>query len=219
LNDALADDKKVTLDWTALADENVVGYSIYYDQAGKAQWVADSGCVSGQCSFTDLDLTNDQTYCYKLTARAQECASPYSNILCATPRQPGQQDTAGVTDLLSGKWVKTGKGKNSTQTFEVTSTFLQGENVVLRARLVDESGLPISNATFDLDITGPGSVTITSAISDTDGMAEAVWNTQSPNRKGQGGTATGAYTATVSGVAAGGYSWNGEAAQVNFTLD
>jgi hypothetical protein len=219
LSEALADDKKVTLNWPALTDANVVGYSVFYDQAGKAQWIADSGCVSGQCSYTDLNLTNDQTYCYKLSARAEGCASEFSNILCATPRQPGQQQTAGVTELVTGKWVKQGKGKTATETFVLSATFLQGDSVVFRAQLTDEAGLPVRNATFDIEISGPSSASITSASSDNDGMAGASWNTQAPNRKGQGGTAAGVYTATVSGLAAGGYSWNGEIVQVSVTIE
>jgi hypothetical protein len=49
-------------------------------------------------------------------------------------------------------------------------------------------------------------------------MAEANWNTQAPNKKGQGGTATGDYTATVVGVAASNYSWNGEMVQAVVTV-
>ena len=89
--EAIADDKKVTLNWSALADENVVGYTIYYDQSDKAQWVADSSCTSGQCSYTDLNLTNGQTYCYKLTSNYESCESEFGNIQCATPEAPGQQ--------------------------------------------------------------------------------------------------------------------------------
>ena len=218
LGEAVADDKKVTLNWSALADSNLVGYGVYYDQAGKAQWIADSGCVSGQCSYTDLDLTNDQTYCYKLTSRAEGCESGFSNILCETPRQPGQQQTAGAADLVSGQWIKEGKGKNATLTFVLSTSFLQGDSIVFRAQITDETGLPIRNASFDIEITGPESVSITSAASDDNGMAEANWNTQAPNKKGQGGTATGDYTATVVGVAASNYSWNGEMLQAVVTV-
>ena len=218
LGEAVADDKKVTLNWQALADQNVVGYSVYYDQAGKAQWVADSGCVSGLCSHTDTGLTNGQTYCYKLTARSASCESSFSNILCATPLQPGQQQTAGVTELVTGTWVKQGKGKTATQTFVLATSFTQGDQITFRAQISDQAGLPVSNATFDLLISGPQGLSITSAPSDAAGIAEAVWATQAPNRKGQGGTAPGAYVATVSGLNASGFGWDNLAARVNFSV-
>ena len=215
----VADDKKVTVNWSALNDEEVVSYSIYYDQAGKAQWVDDSACVSGQCSYTDLDLTNDQTYCYKLTSLKASCESAFSSIQCGTPQAPGQQQLAGVVTLQSGKWVREGKGKKATETFVLSTEFVQGDNVIFRAQIIDEAGSPVSGATYDIVISGPASAAITSTSSDGTGLAEASWATQAPNRKGQGGTATGAYTATISGLTAVGYGWDGKIVQVSFDLN
>jgi len=216
LADAVDADKQVTLGWQALADETVTGYSIYYDQAGKAQWIADSDCVSGQCNYTDTGLTNDQTYCYKLTARAAECESGFSNILCATPRQPGQLQTAGVSGLETGTWVVTGKGKNATRTFVLSTEFVQGDEIVFRALITDDSGVPVKNASFELTISGPETVAIASGTSDTTGVASATWVTQAPNHKGQGGTLTGVYSATLSALNANSYSWDEVAVQVGF---
>jgi hypothetical protein len=218
LVDAVAGDKQVTLDWQALADENVSGYGVYYDQAGKAQWVADSGCVTGQCGYTDLNLTNDQSYCYKLTARTADCESDFSNILCATPRQPGQQQTAGVSGLETGKWVTSGQGKNATQTFVPTTDFVQGDEVVFRALITDDSGLPVKNAAFELAVSGPENLTLTSSGSDTTGLATVTWATQAPNRKGQGGTLSGVYLATVSGLNAGALSWDEVVSWTGFNI-
>jgi len=218
LAEAIADDKKVTLNWSALADEDVVGYSVYYDQSDKAQWVADSSCTSGQCSYTDLDLTNGQSYCYKLTTRYASCESVFGNIQCATPQAPGQQQVAGVVTLQSGKWERVGKGKNATETFVFTSEFVQGEDIVFQAVIADESGLPISGVSYELSISGPESTVINGTTSDNEGLSEATWATRTPNRKGVGGTTPGAYTATVSDLAAGGYSWDGVAVEVSFDI-
>jgi hypothetical protein len=218
LAEAVADDKKVTVNWSSLADESVLAYSIYYDQAGKAQWVGDLACLSGQCSYTDLDLTNGQAYCYKLTARSEGCESAFSNIRCATPQPPGQQQLAAVVALQSGKWIKEGKGKNATQTFVLTTEFVQGDDIVFQAQIIDDAGSPIDGASFDLGITGAESAGISSTSSDGTGMAEATWTTQKSNKKGVGGTAIGSYVATVSGVTAGGYNWDGSAVQVSFSI-
>ena len=219
LTEATADDKKVTLNWSALVDGSVTGYSIYYDQAGKAQRVADSACVSGQCSFTDLNLTNDQTYCYKLSSHEGDCESAFSNIQCATPQAPGQQETAAVATLQTGKWVREGKGKNATETFVLTTQFVQGDTIVFQAQVVDETGSPVSGANYNLQITGPESSALTSTASDDAGTGEANWGTEKPNKKGVGGTTIGSYQAIVSGLSASGYVWDGQSIQVSFSID
>jgi hypothetical protein len=196
----------------------VTGYSIYYDQAGKAQWVVDSACTSGQCSFTDLNLTNDQTYCYKLSSHEGDCESAFSNIRCAIPQAPGQQETAAVVTLQSGKWVREGKGKNATETFVLTTQFVQGDTIVFQAQVVDETESPVSGASYELQITGPESTTLTSTASDNAGTGEANWVTQKANKKGVGGTAIGSYQATVSGLSASGYGWDGQTMQVSFSI-
>ena len=218
LSGATADDKKVTLNWSALADDSVTGYSIYYDQAGKAQWVADSACTSGECSFADLNLTNDQTYCYKLSSHEEDCESAFSNIRCATPQAPGQQETAAVVTLQTGKWVREGKGKNATETFVLTTQFVQGDTIVFQAQVVDETGSPVTGANYDLQVTGPESTTLTSTASNGAGTGEANWGTAKPNKKGVGGTLTGSYQATVSGLSASGYVWDGQTIQVSFII-
>ena len=111
----------------------------------------------------------------------------------------------------------TGKGK--TKTFSIQTAFSPGEIVTVRARVVDRStGLPISNAGVEMVIGGPESTTLNSGPSDADGWAEVTWQTQAPNRKGQGGTTTGDYTATVTGVTASGYVWDGVTTSATFTI-
>jgi hypothetical protein len=215
---ATAADKEVALVWSdESADPAVAGYSVYYDQAGKAQWITDIAS-SGTTSFIDTGLTNGQEYCYKLTSQYIDCESAYSNILCATPEPPGQMVTIGVNAMETGRYVTTGKGKNKTTTFELTATFTAGDGVVVQAYVVDEQGNPVENATVGIQITGPETANITSDLSDANGLAVATWQTESPNKKGQGGTTTGSYSADVSNVTADNYVWDGVSTSTSFTI-
>lgn len=56
----------------------------------------------------------------------------------------GQAEVSiGVTQIETGKI--TGKGKN--KTFTLTSTFTQGDPVIIRAYVIDgDTGLPVGNA-------------------------------------------------------------------------
>lgn len=82
---AVPDFSQVSLTWSDKHSTNsaITGYRIYYDQAGKAQLRATVGLVT---SFTDLNVTNGQQYCYKVTAVTPGCESSTSNILCAAPQ-------------------------------------------------------------------------------------------------------------------------------------
>jgi hypothetical protein len=220
-------DKQVSLNWQEIpGDPDVAGYKLYYDQAGKAQLVADLQCPpeptepqEACTSFTDIGLTNGEEYCYKVTSYSSACESDFSNILCAIPTQPGQELLAGVDDpMQTGKWVTTGKGKNQTTTFVITGDFVRGDGVVLRAEVKNEGGLPISGATVTIAISGPESAELTTGPSDANGVAEATWNTQSPNKKGSGGTASGGYTATTTGVTASGFVWDQIPTSTTFTI-
>jgi hypothetical protein len=210
---------QVTLEWSnEPADPPVSGYKVYYDQAGKAQLRADAGYV---LSYVDTALTNGVEYCYKVTAYDDTCESGYSNILCATPQNQGQTTpAAGVSSdpadnaMLTG--TKSGKGNN--QTFTQTTSFTAGDAVVVRTQVTDSNGDPISNATVEIAIGGPETVTLNSNPSGSDGWAESTWNTQSPNRKGQGGTTPGTYTATTTNVTASGYHWDSVTTHTTFTL-
>ena len=213
LDGATAGDKEVTVNW--FADGSADGYTIYFDQAGKAQFVADSACATGPCSHTHTGLTNGQEYCYMLTATAG-CESDFSNIECATPQPPGQQAVAGVASIVTGTYVKTGKGKDATTTWVETSNFAQGDKVVFRGLITDADGVPLSGANFHLGITGPESNNLSSGSSDGDGYAEATWSTQKP--KGGGGTTPGAYTGTVTDVSAAGHSWDEVPTETDFSI-
>lgn len=203
---------QASLSWSAVTNAT---YNLYYDQAGKGQLIA--GNLTNT-THTDTGLTNGQSYCYKVTSRNDTCESEFSNILCAVPNNAGQA-RAGVSELLSGVYQKSGKGKTATTVFTATTSFIQGDAVILRATIVDgQTGLPIPNATADLRIAGLASATLTTGPSDGSGIAEASWQTQAPNRKGTGGTPTGSYTATITNVTAAGYTWDGIMTAASFTI-
>jgi hypothetical protein len=202
---------EVTVNWTAVAADS---YNLYYDQAGKAQLVANTGSAT---TYTDTGLTNGQEYCYKVAASAGTCESDFSNIVCAIPNQPGQANAEAT--LSTGLYETSGKGKNKVTTFVETTTFAVGDAVTVRALVLDEAtGLPISNATVSIMISGPESATLTTGPSDDNGVAEAVWQTSSPNKKGRGGTSPGTYTATTTDVSAAGYTWDGVMSTTQFAL-
>ena len=207
---------EVALTWSDehSANPEVSGYRLYYDQAGKWQLVTELGQTS---NFTDSGLSNSQEYCYKVSSYKTGCESAFSNILCAIPNNQGQA-RAGAT-LTSGLYQTTGRGKDKITVFVDTTTFNQGDTVTVRATVIDQAtGLPISNATVSLNISGPVSTSLTTGPSDLNGIAEATWQTQTPNKRGQGGTATGTYSAGISDVSAAGYSWDGISSDISFSV-
>ena len=208
---------QVTLGWSDVhaGDPSVQGYTVYYDQSGKAQQVTQTGTVT---TYTDSGLSDGQSYCYKVVSRAGSCASGYSNVLCAVPNSQGhaQLDTA---NMATGIYLTSGKGKNRTVIFTETSEFAPGDDVIIRVQVSDrDTGLPVQNAVVEISVSGPETFVVSSAPSSADGLAEAAWTTQPPNKRGQGGTATGSYTAILDGVTAEGYSWSGGPLMAGFTL-
>jgi hypothetical protein len=215
---AVPSNSQVTLAWTDehTADSDVDGYIVYYDQAGKTQLIADVGVNT---AYVDSGLTNGQEYCYKVASyHDANCISALSNILCAIPNnQPQTEITA--QSIQTGKTERIGKGKNATIEFVLTDSFAQGDQIVVQAYVSDVStGLGIGNVTVSIEITGPETTTLTAGPSDNDGLAQATWQTQSPNKKGQGGTSTGTYTATITGIDAAGYTWDTQVLGTTFTI-
>jgi hypothetical protein len=208
LTGASATADSITITWGAVPE--VSTYNIYYDQSDKSQ-PDDVAACSGQqdCSYTDTGLTSGQGYCYKVSAVVDtECESEFSNVLCATTLQPGQTPVSSADTISTGSIVRTGKGKNATEEFVVSDTFSAGDNITISVLIVDEALSPVSGAITELAINGPSSTTLTTTASGTDGFTEVSWPTQSPNKKGNGGTPTGTYTITVTGVNAAGYDWD-----------
>jgi hypothetical protein len=210
LTAAIPGHSEVTLEWTAIT--GATGYNVYYDQAGKSQFIADVGNTT---SYIDSGLSNAVEYCYKVTAYSASCESGFSNIVCAVPTTQGQAtDPAGVSTIATG--IYTGKGKS--KTYAPQSTFNAGDGVVIRVVVLDGiTGLPVAGATVDLLITGPESLTLTTGQSDASGIAETTWQTKAPGRKNPG-TASGTYKAETKGITATGYHWDGVATSVTFTI-
>jgi hypothetical protein len=178
---------------------------VYYDQSGKAQLVADI-IDPKVTTYTDTNLTNGIQYCYKVTSYYDtSCESGFSNIVCAIPSNQGQvTDPAGVFMIETG--IYSGKGK--TKTFDTQDIFTAGDSVVIRAYVVDHAtGLRLANATVDLRVTGPETLTLVTAPSDATGMAEVVWQTKAA-RKNSTGTTSGDYTIQTKNVTANGYHWD-----------
>jgi hypothetical protein len=112
--------------------------------------------------------------------------------------------------VATGVYETTGKGNNKTTVFVTSDAFAAGDGVVIRASVLDDAGQPVSNASVDIAITGPETVSLTAGPSDDTGLAEVTWNTSQPNRKGNGGTTPGAYTASATNVTGGGIVYSAE---------
>jgi hypothetical protein len=220
LNSVTPGNTEVALAWIdESADPDVAGYKVYYDQAGKAQLVHDTVNDPDPLAstFTDTGLTNGLEYCYKVTSYYNAtCESAFSNILCAIPTTQGQAtDPVGVGTMETG--IYTGKGQN--KTYNAQTTFSAGDGVVIRTTVTDGvTGLPVADATVDLLITGPESLTLVTGVSDAAGMAEATWQTKAPGKRNPG-TTPGEYTVTVKGITATGYHWDKVTTSTTFTIE
>jgi hypothetical protein len=220
LPSAVAGHTQVALTWSdESADPMVAGYKVYYDQNGKAQLLfdtVDDPVDPLTTTFTDTGLTNGVEYFYKVTSYYDAtCESGFSNILSAIPQTQGQTtDPAGVSTFETG--IYTGKGK--ARTYTTQTTFAPGDGVVIRAYVVDNlTGLPVADATVDLLITGPESLTLVTGPSDAAGMAEATWQTKAPGKRNPG-TTSGTYTVQAANVTATGYHWDGLQTSTTFTI-
>ncbi|GBC61168.1 hypothetical protein DENIS_2128 [Desulfonema ishimotonii] len=209
---ATPDNTGVVLNWSdESADQMAAGYRIYYDQAGKSQWVADLPDPT-VTTYIDTGLTNGLEYCYKVTSYYDAtCESAFSNILCAIPAAPGQTtDPASVTSMETGIYI----GRGRARTYTPQTTFNAGNSVVIRATVIDSiTGLPIAGATVDLLITGPETLTLVTGLSDASGMAEAIWQTRTQL------TAPGEYTVQPTNVTIAGYHWDGVQTSAVFTIE
>lgn len=118
--------------------------------------------------------------------------------------EPPPVAKAGVEDsMVTGRYETTGKGRNKTTTYVLTDSFTAGDDVIIKARVVDDSANSVVGATVDIAITGPTPVNLTTGPSDSFGVAEARWQTSD-------GTEAGDYVATTKDVNAGvGYAWDG----------
>jgi hypothetical protein len=210
---AIPGNGEVTLTWSdESGDAMVAGYKLYYDQAGKAQLVAEVGLTN---TYTDTGLTNGVEHCYRVTSYYDAtCESGFSNILCAIPTNQGQAGpVVGVSTMETGIYTDKGKSK----IFTPTATLNAGDAVVIRALVLDESDQPVSNATVEIVIGGPETVNLNSNPSGASGWAEATWQTKAPGKKNPG-TTPGDYTATTTNVTASGYNWDSVTTSTTFSI-
>jgi hypothetical protein len=223
LASATAGNKEVALAWDdpEPITTPIDSYKLYYDQSGKAQHVAD--ILWGGNGYLDTNLTNGQTYCYKLTTSVSNtegaCESAFSNKLCATPASVGQAVIGVDPAMTTGTWVRDGKGKNATETFVVTSEFAAGDRVVIQGAVSsNEARLPGAAVEVTINQGGAAITTLSSGSTDSQGRFEVSWQTQRPNRKGNGGTPTGSYTAHISGIFLNGYQWDEKPASAGIII-
>lgn len=88
---ATAGRRSVTLNWAAGTPAPTTGYRVYYDQAGKLQFIANVSATT--LTYTDKGLSRNTQYCYRVTAWS-DCnnngvvdtgeESAASNQACAT---------------------------------------------------------------------------------------------------------------------------------------
>jgi hypothetical protein len=197
--------KQVTLGWSDehAGDPGVLGYKVYYDQAGKAQLITPVGLTT---SYVDTNLTDGEEYCYKVTSLYDECESGFSNVLCAVPTN--NQNQAEVAQMVTGSLQWNG----SNWQFVPGNTFPRGALMVVLARVRDvDTGLPLAGGVVEIEISGPQGKSLTSRPSGPTGWALSFWKTDA-------GTLPGAYLATVANVIVEGYVWDGTAKSAAFTI-
>jgi hypothetical protein len=210
---AVAGNKEVTLTWSdESADPNVVGYRVYYELAGKGNFIVDIVDPT-QTSYVDVGLTNGQQYCYQVTSYTADCESDFSNTLCATPQPAGMNAGVPEDELVTGFY----SGKGNSATFNLASIFAQGDTIVFRVHVVDSNSADVSGAVVEIGITGPEQLTLTTGPSDAAGIAEASWGTKAP-KKNNGVTATGIFAATVINLTSETYNWDGVMTSAGFEI-
>lgn len=158
-------------------------------------------------------------YTVSLTATGPAGQDTETKTDFITVSQP-QGQSAGVSDMVTGHYVKTGRGKNAITTWAETSSFIAGDEVVIRARVQDANTSAVANAVVAFRVSrelSPDTFVLTSGPSDSLGIAEARWKTSAP-RGQDAGTADDWYTATVDGVTATGYTWDGTRTSVGFDI-
>lgn len=168
--------------------------------------------TDGSFSYTpSTGFTGDDDFNYQVSD-GLALSGLAAVVITVTPTGGGS--IAGVDNMLTG--IFTGKGGN--QVFNAQGVFARGDSVTVRSIVTDSSGNPLPDATVNLAIAGPENITLVSESSDVNGIADTSWNTKAPKRNGSGGTASGSYTATVTGVTVSGSSWNNVETSTGFSL-
>jgi hypothetical protein len=168
---------------------------------------------NGSFDYTpNTGFSGSDSFSYQAQDDKSELSNDATVLITVTPTGGGS--TAGVSAIESGFY--SGKGKS--RTFNLSTVFTRGDEVIIRSTVSDGSN-PVSGATVTTTISGPENATVTSEPSDANGIAEASWNTRAPKKNGSGGTTAGSYTATTSGVTADGYTWDDAGTSAAFQLD
>jgi hypothetical protein len=129
-----------------------------------------------------------------------------------------EQPKVHSSEIITGKYQTTGTKRNRVTTFVPTNTFTQGEAAVFQVKVVDAISSPVANATAEISISGAQSTVVVSGPSNSEGIAEAKWQTSAPSKRGVGGTQPGPYTGTLTKISASGYLWDGAQTAANFTV-
>jgi hypothetical protein len=126
---------------------------------------------------------------------------------------PGEADRAGVAEMETGSY----DGEGAASSWVGSTLFTAGDAVVVRARVLDESEMPIADATVEILIAGPQRVALESGPSDADGWAEVTWSTTAAEGD-QAGTVADTYSAVTKNVKVSGYVWDGVSTSVVFLV-
>ncbi|MDI6854858.1 MAG: S8 family serine peptidase [Deltaproteobacteria bacterium] len=180
----------VNFDASASTDQDgsIVSYSWNFGDGG-----LDSGVT------VSYKYNNAGTYTATLTVTDNQGATGFTSETI-TVSEP-QTAKVGVDQLLTGKLDRKGN-------FAATSNFKLGQTVYLRSHVATSEGTSIAGATVQIAITGPDSTSISSGPTDGTGYVQKPY---APPKKGT-------YTATVTGVTANGYSWDGTQKSTSFTV-
>jgi hypothetical protein len=149
---------------------------------------------------------------HTIEVRALSPSGTGSHSITVKIDQPEPLIQAGASFTEVGKYA-------TADTFIAGTSFYQGEQVVFRLAVKDNHGRSISGATVQLSITGSGApISPASNPSNAAGEAEAVWTTSALRNRGGISTPAGRYSATVTGVAASGYAWDGVAGTTTISI-
>ena len=182
-------------------------------------WIFDGGSPASSNIEDPGAITYNTAGIFTTTFSATDdagAACVAATVLVTVTATGGNQ--VGVSGIEVGYYQTTGKGKNKVTVFVPASSTVfipVGENVIIRSTVTDSNG-PVSGATVSSSITGLEITSITSTPSDATGIAESNWQTDTPNRKGNGGTIPGLYTVTTTNVSG---NWDSAETSVTFTLE
>lgn len=209
---------QVILEWDA-SSGSVEGYRVFEREFSEGYDFDNPAWEGLGTTCTISGLVEGVTYYFVVRAFNEYGESSNSNEV--------RLSRIGVTEVETGQYETTGKGKEKNQNFVLTGTFDAGDEVVLHIHIVDtNTGLPVVEAIAEIAINDSENTILISEPSNSDGIAEATWNTTASKGKVKtsGGTAPGSYEATVTNVAGNNtmgdrYIWDGNNAWTTFLIE